>query len=314
MAYDQAKLEHLRQQVARKKYLERSLNSLTSQERVLHQQMQLLKVAMRDAQADVTRLEKHSLTALYYHMLGKLDEQLDKERAEACAARVKYDTAVLGLASVETDMEQTKTELAELADCDQAYEQALHEKLEVIKAAGLPGAGEIREMETKLADLEARQTELVEAISAGQDARDICREVVAALDDADAHATWDVLGSGLLADAAKHNHLDNAQELVNKLQTQLNRFRNEVMDVTEREGIHVSMGSFTRFADFFFDGLFADWAVKEHIQSALELALQTQEQIEDILRNLSAMAATTKSRYTNVKKQLDEAVLDAQVG
>lgn len=310
MAYDQAKLEQLRQQVARKNYLERSLNSLASQERVLKQQMQLLKAAMRDAQADVTRLEKHSLTALYYQMLGKLDEQLDKERAEACAARVKYDTAVLGLASVETDREQAKAELAELADCEQAYEQALREKLEAIKEAGLPGAGEIRELEAEMADLEGKRTELLEAIAAGETARATCRAVVAALDDAGEGTAWDMLGS----DASKRGHLDDAQELVNKLQAQLNKFRNEVTDVAVRENIHVSMGSFTRFADFFFDGLFAEWAVKEHIQSALEQAEQTLEQIEDILRNLSAMAATTRSRYQKVKKELDEAVLQAQIG
>lgn len=314
MAYDQAKLEQLRQQVARKRYLERSMNSLTSQERVLTQQMQLLKAAMRDAQADVTRLEKHSLTALYYQMLGKLDEQLDKERAEAIAARVKYDTAVLGLASVETDREQAKAELAELTGCEEAYERSLHEKLQAIKEAGLPGAEEIRDLEGKLSEMEGKRTELLEAISTGEAARAICREVVAALDNADDRATWDVLGGGLLADAAKNSHLDDAQDLVNKLQAQLNKFRNEVTDVAVRENIHVSMGSFTRFADFFFDGLFADWAVKEHIQAALEQALQTQEQIEDILRNLSTMAAAAKSQYIKVKSKLDEAVLQAEVG
>lgn len=314
MSYDHARLAELRQQIARKKYLERSLNSLTSQERVLSQQVRQLKAVTRDEQADVKRLEKPGLTMLFYQMIGKLDEQLDKERAEACAARVKYDTAVMSLAAVETDISQAQEELASLKGCEKAYEEALHEKLEAIKAAGVPETGEIRTLEEELARLEARKTELLEAITAGEAARSTLREIITALDEANEKAAWDMLGSSFLADAARHDHLAQAQERINTLQAQLNRFRTELTDVSVHEGIHVSMGSFTRFADYFFDGLGANWALKDHIQQALEQANQTEEQIEDILRNLSAMAATAKSQYNHTKARLDEAVMEAQIG
>ena len=36
-------------------------------------------------QADVDRLEGHSLAAFFYQVIGKMDEKLDKERQEAYA-------------------------------------------------------------------------------------------------------------------------------------------------------------------------------------------------------------------------------------
>ena len=47
-----------------------------------------LDVYKRQEQADVDRLEGHSLATFFYQVIGKMDEKLDKERQEAYAARV----------------------------------------------------------------------------------------------------------------------------------------------------------------------------------------------------------------------------------
>ena len=42
-----------------------------------------------------------SLAAFFYHAVGRLDEQLDKERQEAYAAQVKYDAAAQELTALD---------------------------------------------------------------------------------------------------------------------------------------------------------------------------------------------------------------------
>lgn len=71
----------------------------------------------------------------------------------------------------------------------------------------------------------------------------------------------------MLSDMVKHSHLDEAQQRVKYLQVQLRRFKTELTDVTIHADIQVSIDGFLRFADYFFDGLFADWAVLDKINN-----------------------------------------------
>jgi len=76
------------------------------------------------------------------------------------------------------------------------------------------------------------------------------------------------MGGGLMADLAKYEELDDAQEQIEQLQVELRRFKTELSDVEITADLQVTVDSFLKFADFFFDGLFADWAVLDHINQA----------------------------------------------
>ena len=68
-----------------------------------------------------------------------------------------------------------------------------------------------------------------------------------------------------MADLAKHSRLDDAQESVEYLQSQLRAFRTELADVTISADFQVNIDGFLRFADYVFDGIFADWAVLDRL-------------------------------------------------
>ena len=96
-------LKELWQQVAEKKSCEAKQKELTAQRDTLADRLKKLEKSKLAEQADVDRLEGHSLAAFFYQVIGKMDEKLDKERQEAYAARVKYDAALYDLSSVDTD-------------------------------------------------------------------------------------------------------------------------------------------------------------------------------------------------------------------
>ena len=73
-------LKELWQQVAEKKSCEAKQKELTAQRDTLADRLKMLEKSKLAEQADVDRLEGHSLAAFFYQVIGKMDEKLDKER------------------------------------------------------------------------------------------------------------------------------------------------------------------------------------------------------------------------------------------
>lgn len=312
MALYDEELHQLRRETERKRQLETMTADLRVQQKQLAEKTAELERSKLAEQADVDRLEGGSLAAFFYGVIGKMDEKLTQERAEAYAARVKYDAAARELAAVEEDLDRKERELAQLAGCEERYENTLRRKQEALKASGSPAAGEILRLEQRLSGLESQEKEIREALSAGETALTTAEGILRSLDSADGWATWDLLGGGLIADLAKHDHLDNAQAAVEQLQLQLRRFRTELVDVGEIQGdFHVSIDGFLRFADFFFDGLFADWAVKDQINQSQRQVEDTCQQLQQVLSRLERMLWDTQAEHSAAQQELDALVLKA---
>ena len=98
--YDE-QLQKLQEQIARKRQLEAQVSELRTQRSTLSTRVRELEAIKMQEQADVDKLEGRSLAAFFYNVIGKMDEQLNKEREEAYAARVKYDAAARELTAVE---------------------------------------------------------------------------------------------------------------------------------------------------------------------------------------------------------------------
>lgn len=129
-----------------------------------------------------------------------------------------------------------------------------------------------------------RKKEILEAIAAGSEALVTAEEILDDLDSAGSWATWDVFGGGIIADIAKHSHLDEAQYAVERLQSQLRRFKTELADVGGiGADVRVNVDGFLRFADYFFDGIFVDFAVMDHISNSAEQVQAVHARISDVL-------------------------------
>ena len=237
-------LKELWQQVAEKKSCEAKQKELTAQRDTLADRLKMLEKSKLAEQADVDRLEGHSLAAFFYQVIGKMDEKLDKERQEAYAARVKYDVALHDLSSVDADLAQIQNRLARLSDCERQYQAALSEKIKSIKASAHPAAQQVAESESRIAALKVQKRELLEAINAGKTALHTVNEVLETLDNAEGWSTWDVMGGGLMADLAKYEELDDAQKQIEQLQVELRRFKTELADVEITADLQVTVDSF----------------------------------------------------------------------
>lgn len=292
---------------------EAKLKELTAQRDTLADRLKKLEKSKLAEQADVDRLEGHSLAAFFYQVIGKMDEKLDKERQEAYAARVKYDAALHDLSSVDADLAQIQNRLARLSDCERQYQAALSEKIKSIKASAHPAAQQVAGSESRIAALKVQKRELLEAINAGKTALHTVNEVLETLDNAEGWSTWDVMGGGLMADLAKYEELDDAQEQIEQLQVELRRFKTELSDVEITADLQVTVDSFLKFADFFFDGLFADWAVLDHINQAQSRVENTKDQIKRVLALLKKMREDVDVQIADEKEKQEQLAVETEL-
>ena len=306
-------LKELWQQVAEKKSCEAKQKELTAQRDTLADCLKKLEKSKLAEQADVDRLEGHSLAAFFYQVIGKMDEKLDKERQEAYAARVKYDAALHDFSSVDADLEQIQNRLERLSDCERQYQAALSEKIKSIKVSAHPAAQQIAESESRIAALKVQKRELLEAINAGKTALHTVNEVLETLHNAEGWSTWDVMGGGLGVDLAKYAELDDAQEQIEQLQVELRRFKTELADVEITADLQVTVDSFLKFADFFFDGLFADWAVLDHINQAQSRVENTKDQIKRVLALLKKMREDVDVQIADEKEKQEQLAVETEL-
>ena len=305
--YDE-QLKTLQAQCARKKKLEAAAAELRNQQEDYTARARELEQVFRKEQADVDRLEGRSLSAFFYSVVGRMDEKLTREQQEAYAARVKYDAAARELAGIQADLRRCEAELEGLKGCEARCAAVLEEKAQALKASGGPAAMDILRLEERMAYLDGQERELKEACAAGEAALATADQIADNLDSADGWGTWDLVGGGLITDLMKHSRLDDAQAAVSHLQSQLRRFKTELADVTVSADFQVNIDGFLRMADYFFDGIFADWAVLDRIQNSQAQVHGTRNQIGRVLDYLRTQMDAAAAEQSELRASLAQLV------
>ena len=263
-----------------------------------------LEKALKDEDKDVKKLESLSITNIFYSILGSKDQQLDKERQEFLAAKLKYDECCHSVLMLEKDLESYKVSFSNLLDAEAEYESVLKKKEAFILGLNNENSKKLLEIMDKIPSIEAQKKELQEAIAAGDAARNELQFVVDSLESADGWGTWDILGGGLLATAAKHSEIDKAKEYAQNTKIALMKFQNELADVDIAMNIDINIGSFETFADYFFDGLISDWIVQSKISDSLKSVCNVVYNVEDIIKSLRAKLTTVENELSSIKDNM----------
>lgn len=227
-------------------------------------------------QADVEKLEGYGLTGLFYTVLGAKESRLEKERQEYLAAKLKHEDCRRAIDDARREIERIQNELAGFQQAEAEYHRLIEEKETLLSRSGDSQSRELLGLAEQLADLESDRHELQEAVAAGEAALRALEQVRSELRSAENWGTWDMLGGGILATMTKHSQIDAARRQAQAAQQLLRRFQEELADAEQR--LHVSLqdiSGLTVFADYFIDGLIADWVVQSKIQNALAACSST---------------------------------------
>ncbi len=99
----------------------------------------------------------------------------------------------------------------------------------------------------------------------------------------------DLFGGGLLSNLFKHSKLSAARDAMSRIDARLDELRSVLADPGVPSGYAMSLGGFSSFADFVFDGLLAD----AYMQSKIAQSLRQVEELErELIRLRSRLAGS----------------------
>ena len=306
-------LSELQQDMYQEQQLTNRIHTLEKRRDQLEDKVRDLELAKEKEEEDVEKLQGRSLSVLFHKILGKQQEMLGKEQLEAYEAAVKYDAAVRELEAVKQNLNALRDEKVELQGSEDRYKRALRARIDELRRQKDAVGEKMTQMQEHKGELRKQQREVEEAEAAGRSALAIAESILDSLDSAKSWSTWDLIGGGgLVSDLVKHGHLDDAQDKVENLQVALGRFHTELMDVSIPADLEVRVDGFLKFADFFFDGLLADWMVRDRINGSAEQVQEVRRSIEKIMDRLRSIGHQIEKEMQRLEAQIEEMALQQE--
>lgn len=263
----------------------------------------ILESKLEKEKIDVQRLEQISLTYLFYSALGSREQQLEKERQEFLFAQLSYQQNKSQIKHLELEKDRLSRELNKLIGAEQNYETALSEKEVFLRLSNHTKARELLDFSEEFANLTSELREITEAIDAGKSVLEDLELAIKSLESAEDWGTWDLLGGGFISSMIKHSRIDDARTCVDSAQKKISNFKRELADVQKDTEIQIDMGVLATFADFFFDGLIADWIVQSRIEDSLAQVNNAKNIIDQAIKNLASMKESAQNRVGEIKEK-----------
>jgi hypothetical protein len=183
-------------------------------------------------QRDVERLASFSLARLLATVRGGREQTLDRERAEAEAARYRMAQATHQLDALTAQLAVVEARLVATSTAPGTYAMLLDRREQRLLTDGSGPARRLAEIAERRGRLDAELKELTEAETAARAATKALSEARRILRSADNWSAADTfLGGGVLSSMAKHNRLDDAAARAAEADRRLALLRAELRDV-----------------------------------------------------------------------------------
>lgn len=252
-----------------------------------------------------------SIASVFYSILGTLDEHIEKERREALAAKLKYDQVIKDLDDIKYQISKLSSEQLDYVDCQKEYDYLYGLKKQELMRENGETAHKILTLNDSLNFSRINHKEIKEAITVGEKVLDSLNSALDNLNSAEGWGTWDILGGGLISDLVKHSHIDDAKVEIENTQGLLRQFKTELIDISISSDISIETEGFAKFADFFFDGLIADWFMQSRINESQESVSSVKSQVLCIVKKLGHMETQENANIERLKTEVSELIVNA---
>lgn len=294
------------------KSYENKINLIQQDVNDLKKEIAILEDSCKKEDKDVEDLEKGGLQAFYLKIRGKYEIARDKEILEAATAKVRLQNKQFELEDSERRLRELQTEQSKYISCESQYKKLYQNKLEELLSGENQDKVTILKYKTQISNSEHNIKELKEAIDAGKKVLSELEMVEESLNSASSWGTWDIIGGGLMSDIIKHSHLDDAKSRLNNVQSLMRNFRTELADVNMNLDIHIDTDGFIKFADFFFDGLFADISMQNRISDSQESVTSSKRKVENAISQLEKLLIKEGNSINSCEDKIAEVVNNAK--
>lgn len=308
-----ADLKLLKEKAEHRVWIERRLSTLEGEITHLTQRGEELYRQLKKEEADVQEVETGGIHSFFRTVFRSREAVLERERLEAAAAGAKYETAMQELSQLNEERDRLRQEYSDLDGCDVAYRQCYQKRAEELLQRGGEAAEEILQSEAAIGNARARLREIEEARLAAESAEEQLRFIQKALSSAESFGVWDMMGGGVIASVAKRSRMDEAERALPELQRRLNRLSAELRDVEIFVDHQISGQDFLRFADWFFDNFFVDWAVQDQIHKFQGEMEAVQSRIgQEIFPMLSRLRSENERAIEQLQQRIQERIMEGE--
>lgn len=264
---------------------------------------QKLKQLLNQEKKDVDKLEGLSVASVFYTLIGQKLEKMDKEKQELLGAQLKYQEAMQLVQDLQNEKKDLEQKLATVSTIEQEYDHLLKRKEQLIHAKDPKISQKLDVLFNQAADLRKSLKEFGEAIEAGNKASASLKRALSSLENAKGWSTFDMLGGGMISTAIKHSHIDESRNEIHDAQQNLRHFQKELQDVNEGSSEYLNIGGLLTFADYFFDGIIADWFVHGHIQDSYEQTSKTLNEVSSLLSKLQNKYEDHNQKLSKIEQE-----------
>ncbi|WP_336631954.1 MULTISPECIES: hypothetical protein [unclassified Microbacterium] len=247
-----------------------------------------LQARLRVEQADVRRFERMSPSRMWAIVRGDADDRLARERAERDVAERAVANSAHRLEAARDEVARLVTDRDALGDVESHYAFTLAAHERVVRTQGGPGIEELARIARDIGEASDALREIDEALAALGVATEALRDAFEKLESAGGWSTYDTFfGGGFIADAMKHQRIDQASAAFERVNRALERLSIELRDVDAAPVRGVEMSSSLAVFDVVFDNIVSDWMVRDRIARAREESLDLRVRLSELEKSLA---------------------------
>ncbi|API88654.1 hypothetical protein BKP56_04840 [Marinilactibacillus sp. 15R] len=269
----------------------RKLNDAKNDVQYCTNQYNQAKVQYEEETKDIEEAEEKSFAYFIRNVIGSQERKIEKEKQEQIEARYQLDKAAEQLeeakanyVQLEFNVTKIRSELEELKNLLFISDPSYHQKVD--------------EESKKRMGWRQELVEVDEAFSAGENILNRIDEALKHLSSANNWSTMDMLGGGFFTDMMKYDKIDEAENLMSKVESELRRYELELRDVEyEWNSSYEFISGGHRAMDIFFDNIFTDISNNNKINKNISS-----------LENLKQQILTVQNRLRKMKREIDEKI------
>ncbi|MBQ9780539.1 MAG: hypothetical protein IJW00_06305 [Clostridia bacterium] len=322
--YDAA-LAELEEKIRRKKKAKNLLAHFEAEATRLTSVMEDRKAEYEVEQEEADALQSGSLTLLLYTLLGMKEDKINKEEAEALAAKAAYETAKAELDHVLNRQVELRAEIRSLGNCERDYDEMVAKKKAWLMAKEVTVNAEVEALEAEKAAIMRDTKELKEAMESGQYALRVAKSVMDALTQAQYLSIMDTQAPrssryGTISAAIRDTEIDHEKRntlirLDNSIQTlgkYLQDFAAELKDLASLsadDAPTTRLGGGLIFADRWLDGLISELMVDSKLCKIEEQMSPLLEKLTPIVKGLEQEYGEKEAACAKIDEKIRQIVL-----
>jgi hypothetical protein len=267
----------------------KQLDRVQSRIQEAHQQLTKLDQMVDKEYKEYQELENANIRKLFNRVLGKGDDQLEKEKQDYLEAVLNYNQKKKELELMEFEQKILNEKLANEKIINATFDRELKTySEELIKSNSKTGQLLLdteKTIRTKLGDLK----EIDEALESGKAVLEQLARILQLLNKA---GWWGApewkKGNPLKVAANKIETIDMAVKLIPIANHKLQKFLDELKDIylDNESKLNYNQTAFSQFSHGFHDALIIDWVLKGKAKNAINTVSSTHDKLEVTLKSL----------------------------